>query len=61
MYRATGRGAVGMHAIEFCQEHGIQVIPGECPFMFLAETAAIHRWHGFVRKIMGRYPRPSIA
>jgi len=33
------------------------VVAGQCPFMFLPETAGVHRFHGLVRKIMGRYPR----
>jgi predicted CoA-binding protein len=57
MYRGTGKGSVSAKAIAFCQERGIQVVPGECPFMFLPDTAGFHRFHGFVRKITGRYPR----
>jgi predicted CoA-binding protein len=57
MYRGTGKGSVSAKAIAFCQERGIQVVPGECPFMFLPDTAGFHRFHGLVRKITGRYPR----
>jgi predicted CoA-binding protein len=61
MYRATGKGSVSQKALEFCQERGIRVIPGECPFMFLPGSAGVHRFHGFVRKITGRYPRLAAA
>ena len=61
MYRAGGKGAVSAKAIAFCQEHGIQVIPGQCPFMFLPGAAGIHKFHGFVRKITGRYPKHQHA
>lgn len=61
MYRSHGKGAISTPAIEFCQERGIAVVRGECPFMFLPETGAIHRIHGFVRKITGHYPRESAA
>ena len=61
MYRAGGKGSVSDKAVEFCRERGIQVIPGECPFMFLPGSAGIHRFHGFVRKITGRYPRRAAA
>ena len=57
MYRAAGKGAVSAKAVAFCRERGIEVVPGQCPFMFLPDTAGIHRFHGFVRKITGRYPR----
>lgn len=57
MYRGTGKGAVNAEAVAFCQERGIQVVPGQCPFMFLPEAETFHRFHGFIRKITGRYPR----
>jgi len=56
MYRAGGKGAVSPVAIAFCRERGMQVVPGQCPFMFLPDAAAFHRFHGFIRKITGRYP-----
>jgi len=61
MYRATGKGAVSAKAVAFCQKHGIQVVPGQCPFMFLPDAARFHRFHGFIRKITGRYPRRAHA
>jgi len=61
MYRAGGQGgAVSAKAVEFCREHGVQVVPGECPYMFLP-AAGLHRIHGFIRKITGHYPRHAGA
>ena len=57
MYRGIGKGSVSTKALAFCHEQGMQVIPGECPFMFLPDTTGVHRVHGFMRKIAGRYPR----
>ena len=57
MYRAAGAGAVSSEALRFCEAHGISVIPGECPLMFLPQGSWFHRLHGMVRKIGGRYPR----
>ena len=57
MYRGVGKGSVSEKAVAFCEERGIRVVPGQCPFMFLPEAAGVHRFHGFLRKIMGRYPR----
>jgi predicted CoA-binding protein len=57
MYRANGVGAVSEKAIEFCKEHGVDVIAGECPFMFLPNTALPHRVHGVIKKIFRSYPR----
>jgi predicted CoA-binding protein len=56
MYRAGGKGAVSPQAVEFCEEHGIAVVPGECPYMFLAESGWFHRFHGFIKRISGAYP-----
>ncbi len=56
MYRATGEGAVSERAISFCKGRGIEVIPGQCPFMFLPGADSVHRVHGLFRKITGRYP-----
>jgi len=61
MYRATGKGSVDAKAVAFCKEQGIRVVPGECPFMFLPDAAGFHRFHGFIRKITGRYPRRAHA
>ena len=43
-------------AVKFCEENGIDVVSGECPFMFFPEASFIHRFHGFVRKVAGAYP-----
>jgi predicted CoA-binding protein len=56
MFRAGGKGSVSPQAIEFCEEHGIAVVPGECPYMFLEGESWFHRLHGFVKKITGAYP-----
>ena len=61
MYRAGGKGAVSAKALEFCMAKGMEVIPGQCPFMFLPGAAGVHRFHGFIRKITGRYPRHGVA
>ena len=56
MHRGAGMGAVTSSAVEFCQSQGIDVVPGECPLMFLPDTAFFHRAHAFIRRITGRYP-----
>ena len=57
MHRAGGAGAVSDEAVQFCQQHDMRVIPGECPLMFLPQGALVHRLHGFFRKITGRHPK----
>ncbi len=56
MYRAIKDGAVTPEAVEFCRDHGILVVAGECPFMFLPHNSW-HKVHTLVRRISGTYPR----
>jgi uncharacterized protein len=56
MYRAGGLGAVSPQAVEFCEDHGIAVVPGECPYMFLSGERWFHRLHGVIKRISGAYP-----
>lgn len=60
MYRGGGRGAVSAEAVKFCRAKGMEVVPGECPFMFFPK-AGFHGIHGLIRKITGRYPRHARA
>ncbi len=57
LHRAGGAGAVSPRALEFCEAHGMHTVSGECPFMFLPDSAWPHRLHGFCRKVVGRYPK----
>jgi predicted CoA-binding protein len=57
MYGVGKHGAATENAVQFCYEHGIHFVAGECPFMFLPGTGAVHRIHGWVDKILGTYPR----
>jgi len=61
MHSGGGQGAVSPQAVEFCRQRGIRVVPGECPVMFLPNSAAFHRFHGFIRKLTGRYPKHAAA
>jgi predicted CoA-binding protein len=57
MYRAVGPGSVSKPALAYCAAQGIDVVPGECPLMFLPDTSWLHRLHGYVRRISGSWPR----
>jgi hypothetical protein len=52
---------VSEKAIAFCREHGIKVVPGRCPYMFLPRIGSIHRVHGWIEKLLGRYPKRDCA
>jgi predicted CoA-binding protein len=61
MYGAGGKGAVSCQAVQFCEQRGIQVVPGQCPFMFWRDAGTIHGLHGFLRKVIGTYPHANVA
>jgi uncharacterized protein len=51
MHRGFGQGAVDPDAVAFCREHGMAVVAGECPFMFLPHAGLVHRFHHFLRRL----------
>jgi predicted CoA-binding protein len=61
MHRGAGRGAVSPGAVEFCQQNGIRLVEGYCPFLFLPRAQLFHRVHGFFVKLAGHYPASTLA
>ncbi len=56
MFRGVGRGAATANTVNACEDQGMSVIAGECPYMFFPRGGWVHRFHGLVRKIRGAYP-----
>ena len=56
MYRGGGKGSVSNEAVKFCREHGMELVPGQCPFMYLEPVHGVHRFHRFIFRITGQYP-----
>ena len=61
MHRGTGHGAVSVTAVAYCRDHGIAVVEGACPFMFLPGAGIVHRTHGFFARLFGRHPAQHAA
>ena len=61
MYRAIGHGSVDPAAAEKCRRAGIDVIEGHCPYMFLENVAWVHKAHGSVLSLFGKYPSRTTA
>ena len=61
MFRGGGAGAVSTAAVEYCRKTSIDVVAGECPLMFLPAPGPIHWIHGFIRKLMGTFPKSTEA
>jgi uncharacterized protein len=48
-----GAGALSEQAVALCDEHGVEVIPGACPLMFLEPVGWFHRLHRTARRANG--------
>lgn len=44
-----GSGAVSEEAVQIAREHGLSLVEGACPLMFLESPGLVHRVHRFVR------------
>ena len=53
LYRAAGDGAVSGEAVAAAREHGLELVEGACPFMFLPGTGVFHRLHGLLHRMSG--------
>ena len=51
------QGAESLDAIRFCEEHGLEVIHGECVLMFAQPVKSVHRCHRWLWKTLGRLPQ----
>ena len=56
LYRSVALGSVTPEALAACARHGLQVIEGECPFMFLPNPGLIHALHRGWRRLAGTLP-----
>ena len=56
IYGISGEKDISPNARKICQDHGIQIVPGYCPFMFMHRGAFYHKFHAALWRFMGRYP-----
>ena len=57
MYGGMAPGAATKSAVAFCEEKGISVVQGLCPYMFLSGSGAMHALHRGWKKLTRSYPR----
>ncbi len=51
LHRGLGApGASSEEAVALCREHGIEVVDGACPLMFLEPVRHIHRAHRWLTR-----------
>jgi len=54
IHRGVGAGSVSAAASMLAREHGLALVDGECPLMFLG--GGVHAAHGTLRRLAGTYP-----
>ena len=52
-------GAVSGEAVSRAERHGMQLVAGACPFMFLEPVAGFHRFHRGLRRLNGSLAKAS--
>ena len=55
LHRGAGAGATHPEATRAAHEHGLALVDGECPLMFLGD--GVHALHGGMRCLAGQFPR----
>ncbi len=51
------QGAASPEALEYGRQNELEIIHGECVMMFAEPVQSIHKFHRWVWKVIGRYPR----
>jgi len=51
------KGISNPRAIDLCEELGIEVISGVCPFMFMPQAGFPHNLHAWVSQLCGAQPK----
>ena len=57
LHRGLGPGSTSEQAVNFCHEHGIEVIPGGCPNMFGATADPGHKCLCAMLQLVHKVPR----
>ena len=53
LFKGAGPGAVSEEAVQLCADHGMSVVAGACPLMFLEPVRGIHKLHRTLRRLNG--------
>lgn len=61
LFKGAGPGAVSDEAIALCREHGIPVVAGACPLMFLEPVTSVHKFHYWMRRLNGGVAKKRAA
>jgi uncharacterized protein len=61
LHRSFGGGSVSEEAVELCRRHGIEVIAGGCPMMFLEPVDPGHRCMRWILGALGKLPSATVV
>lgn len=53
LFKGAGPGAASSDTVARCEQHGIEVVAGACPLMFLEPVAWFHKFHRTIRHLNG--------
>jgi len=56
LHRGGGPGSVDPEAVAYAERHGLEIVPGECPLMFVENCGFVHRVHALCKRVAGHYP-----
>lgn len=51
LHKGAGPSSVSDEAVALCAEHGVEVVDGACPMMFMEDAAWFHRMHRWGREV----------
>lgn len=54
LHKGGGPSSVSDDAVALCREHGVEVVDGACPMMFMEDASWFHRVHRWERKVTGQ-------
>ena len=54
LHRGAGPSSVSDEAVALCRDHGIEVVDGACPMMFMDDASWFHRVHHWGLEITNR-------
>lgn len=61
LHRGVGQGAVSDEAVALAKAHGMTLVAGECPLMFVEKPGFPHNVHAFFKKLVHHYPAQAAA
>jgi len=53
LHKGGGPSSVSEEAVALCRDHGIEVVDGACPMMFMEDATWFHRVHRWGRSVTG--------